>query len=80
MILDSRGAIIEGANSVAQSVVGQDYIVVWDTQGMAIHINRSVVDYLCGAMYGGTPNEKIIPANNQQQEEHPIELSELFVK
>jgi len=46
MIIDDGGIHINDCIGSDQSVIGKDYICMWDTQGMPIHIKKDVVEYL----------------------------------
>ena len=66
MILESRGAVIESITGIDKSMLGDDYIVIWDERKMPIHIKRSAIDYICSAMYGGA-NINVVPQQAPQQ-------------
>ena len=52
MRLDTNGAVIDNITTAQESVLGPDYIVMWDSDGAPIHINKKVIEYLCAGMYG----------------------------
>lgn len=64
MKLDKNGAIISSVTGAQTSLLGNDYIVMWDGEGMPIHIHKSVIEYLCTGLYGPrkAPNQPPAPA------------------
>jgi len=46
MKIDKTGIHIEKCTVAEQSNLGPDYICMWDDEGMPIHINKAVVNYL----------------------------------
>lgn len=52
MKLDKNGAVINMVTSVGASMLGDNYIVMWDEDGIPIHIHKNVMSYLCNSLYG----------------------------
>jgi hypothetical protein len=46
MKIQKNGILITNVKIAEQSNIGDDYICMWDDDGMPIHINKAVVDYL----------------------------------
>ena len=43
--------IINFAGAVAPSVLGQDYVVMWDADGAMIHIHQAVIKHLYDVVF-----------------------------
>jgi len=46
MKVDKNGVVIDSITNVAKSVVSDKYIVMWDNDGIPIHIDKNVVEYM----------------------------------
>lgn len=46
MKLDQNGVNITSCVNISTSVLGNEFIVMWDSDGIPIHINRDVVNRL----------------------------------
>ena len=58
MLLDKNGAVISSVTgSDLKSDVGEKYMVMWDSDGMPIHIRTEIVDYLYTVLH--TPTKKV---------------------
>ncbi len=75
MILDGRGAIIDNITGIDNSILGNEYIVIWDSQNMPIHIKRTVLDFMCNAVNGNNPQQP-----QQSQTTPEIDISNVFTQ
>jgi len=73
MRLEGRGAVIDNITNVDNSILGNDYVVVWDQDGIPIHINRKALDFVCNAVYG---NVRPVQSQNSVQQD----ISNAFLK
>jgi hypothetical protein len=55
MIFDKNGAIIENIAEKNSSILGNSYVVMWDSSGTPIHINKKVINELYLYMTNVTP-------------------------
>ncbi len=87
MKVDKNGVIISDITGAQDSAMNPNYIVMWDSDGIMIHINKSVVAYLCEGMYGEkeapdpTPEIKLDKLENIQSEspvDDSINVDDLF--
>ena len=56
MRLEGRGAVIDNITNVDNSIIGNEYVVMWDQDGIPVHINRKSLDFVCNAIYGSIPS------------------------
>jgi len=68
MKVDKNGVIINTLVSADNSMLGDDFIVMWDEDGLPIHINRKIIDYL----YNGTHPKP-------QQQQQPTNANDAFL-
>ena len=50
MKLDQNGAVISNVTAAQISNLGNDFVCMWDSEGLPIHIHKDVIEYL----YNGT--------------------------
>ena len=53
MRFDKNGAVIDSITEVQLSILGNDYVVMWDAEGSPIHIKRTVIEYIHSVMHSG---------------------------
>lgn len=61
MNVDRNGVVISNVTAAQQSNLARDYICMWDSEGLPIHINKAVVDYLYASIHQP-------PVQTQQQQ------------
>lgn len=44
MKVDKNGVIIDSFKTTSNSIMGGDFVVMWDDDGLPIHIKRDIVD------------------------------------
>ena len=83
MIIDTRGAILEGISKVdVNSIIGKDYIAIWDKDGMLLHINKNLIDYLYNGLHPNILNQQSVntskPSNNVEIQDNKVQLNDIF--
>jgi len=46
MKIDKNGVIIDSITHADRSVLGDSYVVMWDNDGILIHVDKSVINQL----------------------------------
>jgi hypothetical protein len=59
MKLNKNGAIIENVTNIDNSTLSADYIVMWDDEGIPIHINKEVILRLYNKIQISNPNDSV---------------------
>ncbi len=85
MKVDKNGVVISDVVSAQNSAMDPNYIVMWDRDGIPIHIHKNVLEYLCAGMYGQqkAPQKPVAPVQQPKpkpkpKEEPPINLDDVF--
>lgn len=64
MQVNKNGAIIDSVSYIDNSVMGDDYIVMWDNSGLPIHIHKHVISELNKKITPTQPELKLEPLEN----------------
>ncbi len=62
MKLDINGAVISNVKTAQISNLGNDFVCMWDEEGLPIHIHKDVIDYL----YNGTHPQPVQPTPKKE--------------
>lgn len=76
MKLDRNGVTIEDVVLVDTSVLGPEYIVMWDSDGMPMHVHKDVIQSLYNAL---VVNPKPVPAPPNHGTFDEIDFGSVFL-